>query len=153
MTESSTGLSTESSTGTSRESSTESLGGSSTGSPHQRNLMRTLASIVLGVETVIVFLASLVMGGLGAVPPTVALVGGVTLCLALVVTVSFLRYRWAYTIGWILQGVLVFMGFLNPAMLLVGAVFAGLWTYSMVRGTRIDRRAEAIQTTAPTTLT
>ncbi|MCU1636375.1 MAG: hypothetical protein JWQ68_1614 [Cryobacterium sp.] len=103
-------------------------------------MKRTLASIVLGFEVIVVFLAALVMFGLGALPPVVALVGGVVMCLLLLATVALLRFPAAYLAGWILQGVLVLSGFFNPAMFFIGAMFAGMWIYCMVTGDRIDRQ-------------
>lgn len=105
-----------------------------------RSVKRTLASIVLGFEVIVVFLAALVMFGLGALPPVVALVGGVVMCLLLLATVALLRFPAAYLAGWILQGVLVLSGFFNPAMFFIGAMFAGMWIYCMVTGDRIDRQ-------------
>lgn len=107
-----------------------------------RSVKRSLASIVLGFETIVVFLASLVFYGLGALPPAVALGGGAALVAVLLATIGLLRYPWAYVIGWILQVLLIATGFLNPVMFVVGALFAGMWIYSMVTGTRIDKQKE-----------
>lgn len=107
-----------------------------------RSVKRSLASIVLGFETVVVFLAALVTFGLGSVPPAVALGGGVVLCLALVALIGLLRFPWAYPAGWALQAVIVATGFITPAMFFVGALFAAMWTYCMINGTKIDHQKE-----------
>ncbi len=107
-----------------------------------RSVKRSLGSIVLGFETIVVFLASLVFYGLGALPPVVALGGGAVLVAVLLATIALLRFPWAYVIGWILQVLLVASGFLNPVMFVIGALFAGMWVYSMVTGTRIDKQKE-----------
>ena len=111
-----------------------------------RSIRQSLASIVLGFETIIVFLAALVIWGLAptengslGLPPWVALVAGGVLIVGLVVTIGLLRYPWGFTLGWVLQGLIIASGFLNPAMFFVGILFGGLWWYCMVAGARIDR--------------
>jgi Protein of unknown function (DUF4233) len=111
-----------------------------------RSLRRTLASIVLAFEVIVVFLAALVIWGLAptengswGLPPWVALAAGGVLILALVATIGLLRHPWGYTVGWILQALIIAAGFLNPAMFFVGALFGGMWWYGMVVGARIDR--------------
>ena len=107
-----------------------------------RSVKRSLASIVLGFETIVVFLAALVIFGLGTLPWALVLGGGAALCLALVAVIGLLRFKWAYLIGWILQAIIVATGFLNPVMFFVGALFAAMWTYCMISGTRIDHQKE-----------
>ncbi|TFD40661.1 DUF4233 domain-containing protein [Cryobacterium sp. TMT1-2-1] len=107
-----------------------------------RSVRRTLASIVLGFEVFVVGLAALVMFGLGQLPPAVALGGGAALCLAMVALIALLRYSWAYPLGWVLQAGLVATGFLNPAMFFVGAMFAAMWAYCMIIGTKLDHQKE-----------
>ncbi|HYI32654.1 MAG TPA: DUF4233 domain-containing protein [Glaciibacter sp.] len=107
-----------------------------------RSVKRSLASIVLGFETIVVFLAALVFYGLGSLPPVVALGGGAALVAVFIATIVLLRFPWAYVIGWILQILLVATGFLNPVMFVIGGLFAGMWVYSMVTGTRIDKQKE-----------
>ncbi|TFB46566.1 DUF4233 domain-containing protein [Cryobacterium tagatosivorans] len=107
-----------------------------------RSVKRTLATIVLGFEIFVVALAALVMFGLDQLPPAVALGGGAALCLAMVALIWLLRFDWAYALGWALQAGLVATGFLNPAMFFVGAMFAAMWTYCMITGTRIDHQKE-----------
>ena len=109
-------------------------------SPRRSSVRRSLASIVLGFELVVVFLATLVIFGLSDLPAWLTLGGGALLCLIMVATLGLLRHSWAYVIGWIVQVVIVATGFLNPAMFVVGALFAGMWTYCMITGTRIDRQ-------------
>jgi hypothetical protein len=107
-----------------------------------RSVKRSLASIVLGFETIVVFLAALVLFGLGTLQPVVALGGGAGLIVVLLATIALLRFRWAYVIGWILQALIVASGIYNPVMFVVGILFAGMWVYSMVTGTRIDKQKE-----------
>ena len=108
--------------------------------PAPRSVKRTLATIVLGFEVIVVALAALVIFGLGALPPWLALGGGAALGLAMVGVLALLRYEWAYVAGWILQLIMVAAGFLNPAMFFVGGIFAAMWAYCMIAGSRIDNQ-------------
>lgn len=107
-----------------------------------RSVKRSLGSIVLGFETIVVFLAALVFYGLGALPPAIALGGGAVLVVVFIATIALLRFPWAYVIGWILQVIMIASGILNPVMFVVGALFGGMWVYSMITGTRIDKQKE-----------
>jgi len=104
------------------------------------SVRRSLASIVLGFELVVVFLGTLVVFGLSDLPAWVTLGGGAVLCLIMVATLGLLRYNWAYAIGWGVQVVVLATGFLTPAMFFVGALFTGMWAYCMITGARIDRQ-------------
>lgn len=109
------------------------------------SVKRSLASIVLGFELVVIFLAALVIAfGPGAVlPPWVMLTVGGIVCLLAIATIGLLNHEWAYVLGWIVQGLVVLSGFFNPAMFFIGALFAGMWAYSMVTGARLDRQKAA----------
>ncbi|QHC68503.1 DUF4233 domain-containing protein [Rathayibacter sp. VKM Ac-2759] len=103
-----------------------------------RTVRESLGSIVLGFETVIVFLATLVAFGLKAADPVVVLVGGGVVCLAMVATLGLLNRPVGFRIGWALQFVIVASGLIVPIMFVIGAAFVALWTYCMVTGTRLD---------------
>ncbi|WP_448004728.1 DUF4233 domain-containing protein [Agromyces bauzanensis] len=114
--------------------------------PAPRSARRTLGSIVLGFEVIVVFLAALVIWGLAPtenstwdLPPWVALAAGGVLILGLVITIGLLRFSWGYIVGWVLQVLIIAAGVLNPAMIIVGALFGGMWWYGMIAGARIDR--------------
>ncbi|MFO7689154.1 MAG: DUF4233 domain-containing protein [Cryobacterium sp.] len=107
-----------------------------------RSVKRSLASIVLGFESIVVFLGAMVAFGLGAAPPAIALGGGAALCLLFVAVIGLLRFPWSYPLGWALQAIVIATGFLVPAMFFVGALFAAMWTYSMIQGTRLDNQKE-----------
>lgn len=111
-----------------------------------RSVRRTLASIVLAFEVVVVFLAALVIwglsreeGGILELPEWAPLAGGGLVILGLVIAMGSLRHEWAYRLGWALQAIIFATGLLNPAMFVVGAIFGGMWVYCMVVGGRIDR--------------
>jgi hypothetical protein len=121
-----------------------------TPAPAPRSLRRSLASIVLAFETIVVFLAALVIWGLSrgteglfGLPEWAPLLVGGIVILGLVVTMALLRYEWAYLLGWALQVLILLSGLVNPAMYVVGAVFGGMWAYCMIVGGRIDREGAA----------
>lgn len=112
--------------------------------PAPRSIKRSLASIVLGFELIVVFLAALVnyglpTAGLISIGPVAALVSGGVVCLLIVITLGLLRHPFAYVLGWIVQALILLAGLLNPGMFFVGAIFAAMWTYAMISGGRIDR--------------
>ncbi|MBO0984822.1 DUF4233 domain-containing protein [Rathayibacter sp. SD072] len=117
-----------------------------------RTVRESLASIVLGFEVVIVFLATLVAFGLKVGDPVVVLVGGGVVCLAMLATLRLLDRPLGIRIGWVLQFVIVASGLLVPIMFVIGAAFVALWTYCIVTGTRLDAQARppAAGTTDPT---
>ncbi|SKB01517.1 Protein of unknown function [Agreia bicolorata] len=113
------------------------------------SVRRSLGSIVLGFESVVMFLAALVAFGLKALPALPALGGGALLCVGLVAGAGLLRFRWGYAFGWVLQAAIIASAFLVPVMWIVGVLFVGLWTYCMVVGARIDREKAAAAAVQP----
>jgi hypothetical protein len=103
--------------------------------------------VVLGFESIIVFLGGLVVFGLRALPdgiePWWGVVGGVVLALLMVVAAGMLRHRGAIAAGWALQVVLLLGGFLVPALALVALIFGGMWAYATIKGAALDRRNAA----------
>ncbi|WP_244857629.1 DUF4233 domain-containing protein [Agromyces archimandritae] len=113
-----------------------------------RSAVASLGAIVLVFEMLVVFLAALVIWGLapapfgdGGIPSWVALAGGGVFLVLMVVTMRLLPRSSAIILGWVLQGLLVLAGFLNPALFVVGALFGGMWWYCMVTGARLDRQS------------
>ncbi|GGR25228.1 MULTISPECIES: DUF4233 domain-containing protein [Agromyces] len=114
------------------------------------SVRRSLASIVLGFETIVVFLAALVLWGLTppeggpfGLPAWAALVTGGVILVGLVAAIGGLRAGWGYGVGWAIQALIILAGLVNPAMYFVGALFGGMWWYCMVTGARIDRQRAA----------
>ena len=110
----------------------------------QRGAQESLGAVVLGFESVIVFLGGLVVFGTRAVPagiePWWGIVGGALLALAMAATAGLLRHRWAIIVGWALQVVLALGAFLAPALLFVALVFGGMWAYATIKGAALDRQ-------------
>lgn len=123
-----------------------------------RSLSETLLSITLGLEAGMMFFAAMVVFGLDRFDPDwLALVYGAIAILVLVVVSRLQRFPAAVAVGAVLQLAIIAIGFLEPAMFLVGAVFAALWIYCFVRGRHIDAqkaawlagRATASESSAP----
>ncbi|MGW7685171.1 DUF4233 domain-containing protein [Kribbella sp. NPDC054772] len=116
--------------------------------------MRSLASIVLAFESVVLALVTPVMISVAGVRPAVA----VAVCLGLfflaLVACGLLRFRVGYVLGWIVQVGAVGLGFVVPAMFVLGAAFAGFWIAAIVLGRRIEeakKAHEALGSAAPNT--
>ncbi|MEA9986861.1 MULTISPECIES: DUF4233 domain-containing protein [Subtercola] len=105
----------------------------------QRTVRESLASIVLGFESVIMFLATLAIFGLKALPWPVALGGGAALCVLLLATIPLLNRPLGIALGWALQIIILASALLVPLMLIVALLFGGMWVFCMIRGSRIDR--------------
>jgi hypothetical protein len=108
----------------------------------QRSVTELLTSVVLGFESVAIFLAALVMFGLKSLPPLVALVGGWSLALIMLLNVALLRWRIGIIIGSALQIVVIALGFVQGAMFFVGILFAGIWAFALIAGARLERKGQ-----------
>lgn len=112
-----------------------------------RGARESLASVVLGFESIIVFLGGLVVFGLGALPDGVpnwwGIVGGTVLALAMLLTVGVLRRPWGIGLGWGLQLVVALGAFLVPALGVVALVFGAMYAYATIKGGELDRRNAA----------
>lgn len=115
----------------------------------ERGVTESLLSIVLVLEAAVMFFATLAIRGLSDIPDHVVLVAGFAFLVLLVVVALLQRFAWGVVLGGALQVVLVATGFLHPFMFLIGAVFATLWVWCLVRARRIEesRRnaAEGVQ--------
>jgi hypothetical protein len=109
-----------------------------------RGAQESLASVVLGFESIVVFLGGLVVFGLGALPDSVSdawgIAGGSVLALLMVFTVPVLRHTWGIAVGWALQAVLAAGAFLVPALGIVALVFGAMYAYATIKGGELDRR-------------
>ncbi|MEO5535298.1 MAG: DUF4233 domain-containing protein [Pseudolysinimonas sp.] len=104
----------------------------------ERGVAESLLSIVLVLEAAVLFFATLAIRGLTALP-TGVVIGGGAVFLVLLVAVSLVqRYPWGIAIGGVLQVAYVALGFLHPFMFVIGAVFAGMWVWCLVRARRIE---------------
>lgn len=119
-----------------------------------RGAAESLGSIVLGFESVIVFLAGLVVFGLGVLPEGIpdwwGVVGGVVLAVLMILVAGLLRHRWAIIAGWVLQFALLAGGLLEPAIAVVALVFGAMWGYATIKGASLDRRNARLAAEAAT---
>lgn len=110
----------------------------------ERSLVETLLSIVLVLEAIMLFFASLVIFGLDRLDPDwSALVYGGILMAVLAAAAGVQRWAWGVWFGAALQLVIIAIGFVEPAMFFVGAGFAAMWVYCYVRGRQIDAQKVA----------
>lgn len=110
----------------------------------RRGAAESLGQIVLAFESVIVFLAGLVVYGLKSLPAGIAdwwgIVGGAVVGMLMIVVCGLLRYRAGIVLGWVLQAVVAASAVFVPAILLVFAVFCAMWAYATIKGAALDRR-------------
>ncbi|MFF2485069.1 DUF4233 domain-containing protein [Microbacterium sp. NPDC058062] len=109
-----------------------------------RGAAESLATIVLGFESIVVFLGGLVVYGLKAlpasVPPWWGIVAGAGLAVLMILTTRVVRYRWGIVLGWVLQVVVLLGAFLVPALAIVALIFGGMYGYATIKGAALDRR-------------
>jgi Protein of unknown function (DUF4233) len=110
----------------------------------EHSATESLLSIVLGLEAVLLFFATLVVFGLRSVEPAIALSIGGALILLLAVTSRLQKYWWGPWLGWLLQAVLVATGLVIALMFVIGAGFAALYAYCFFRGRALDRARTAM---------
>ncbi|TWD82770.1 uncharacterized protein DUF4233 [Kribbella amoyensis] len=107
--------------------------------------MRSLASIVLGFESIVLALATIVMISVAGVDPSTALPLCLGLAVLAVVAAGLLRNRVGYALGWIVQVGAIGLGFVVPVMFVLGLAFGGFWVAAIVLGRRIDEAKAAQQ--------
>ncbi len=105
--------------------------------------MRSLASIVLGFEFLVLALVTPVMISVADVKPSTALPLCLGLAVLALVAAGLLRNQVGYVLGWIVQVGSVGLGFVVPVMFVLGIAFAGFWVASIVLGRRIDEAKAA----------
>lgn len=108
-------------------------------------LTARLGAVILGFESIIMFLGGLFIFGMKLTPDGIApwwgIVVGIVMTIAMIVTAGLCRFQFGIIIGWILQLVVLAGGFLNLAFVVVAAVFGGLWAYAMITSARFARQA------------
>ena len=109
----------------------------------ERGVVESLLSIVLALEAAVVFFATLAIRGLSGIPEHIVLLAGAAFLVLLVVVSGLQRYGWGVVLGGVLQVVFVATGVLHPFMFVIGAVFAGLWVWCLVRARRIESSRQA----------
>ena len=102
---------------------------------------RSLASIVLGFELIVVVLIGLTLYGLGTLEPReLGLYLGGGLAVVIILGLALMRRgQLGIRIGWVVHGLMLATAFLLPMALIVGILFTALWVYCMVKGSQMDR--------------
>lgn len=108
----------------------------------QRSIKVMFTSMVLSLEALVAFFATLAIFGHHFNDPTwvkvVIWVLGLALAAALLVTPAFLKKPWGYHLGYVAQVLLVLTGFALPSMFFVGGAFAVAYWYAVTRGAKLD---------------
>jgi hypothetical protein len=105
----------------------------------ERGVAETLLSVVLVLEAAVFFFATLAIAGLSGIPTPIVIAGGSGFIVLLIVVAMVQRYRWGVVLGGVVQVVYIATGFLHPFMFVIGAVFAAMWIWCLVRARRIER--------------
>lgn len=105
----------------------------------ERGVTESLLSIVLVLEAAVMFFATLAINGLSDLPTEWVIGGGAAFLVLLVVVAMLQRYRWGVVLGGVLQVAFIATGVLHPFMFVIGAAFAALWVWCLVRARRIER--------------
>ncbi|MEV4688453.1 DUF4233 domain-containing protein [Microbacterium sp. LWH3-1.2] len=109
-----------------------------------RGAAESLATIVLGFESIVVFLGGLVVYGLKALPASIepwsGIVAGAVLAALMIATTRLVRYRWGIALGWVLQAIVLLGALLVPALAIVALIFGGMYGYATIKGAALDRR-------------
>ena len=112
-----------------------------------RPLPEKVGSVVLGFESIVVFLAGLVIYGLGALdgrlPDWWGIVAGAVMFVVTLAASGTLRWAWGRILGWAIQLVVALGAFFVPSILLITIVFGALYAYAMIGGSKIERRVQA----------
>jgi hypothetical protein len=105
--------------------------------------MRSLASIVLGFESLVLALVTPVMISIANVRPAVALPVCLGLAVLALLATGLLRNQVGYALGSVVQVGAVGLGFVVPVMFVLGLAFAAFWVMAIVLGRRIEAAKQA----------
>lgn len=116
-------------------------------------MTRRFAGMVVGSETLVVFLGALVAWAIAKAQHNTAhtsyLVVGLVLAILCVVAAGTLRRPWGVTLGWVVQIATVLAGAVLPVMFIVGLMFLALWVTALVQGRKMDALTTDYQEQSP----
>lgn len=106
-----------------------------------QSTQKSLATIVLGFEVIVIFLAGLTVFGLKLTsPPSVAILFTVIVLALDIIAIGIMRRGKAgITLGWILHGIYFIPVFVLVPIGLLALIFGALWVFAMVKGKEVDR--------------
>ena len=97
-----------------------------------------MCASVLAFEAIVLGLTTPVMITVVDVEKPAALAVGLGLMAAALAIAALLRFRWAYVLGSLLQVAAVALGFVVPAMFVLGLLFAAAWVMALLLGRRVE---------------
>ncbi|GAA1020783.1 membrane protein [Acrocarpospora pleiomorpha] len=100
--------------------------------------MRRLGATVLGMEAIVVALATPVAITIQNVEPSLAATIGIGMAVLCVIVAGLLRYPAAFIAGTLLQILAIATGFLVSTMFFLGAIFAALWITAIFVARRVE---------------
>jgi hypothetical protein len=107
--------------------------------------VRSLASIVLAFESIVLALVTPVMISVADIRPAVAVPVCIGLAVLAIVAAGLLRFQAGYVLGSAVQVGAVGLGFVVSVMFVLGAFFAAFWVAAIVLGRRIEQAKKAHQ--------
>ncbi len=108
-----------------------------------RSPRRMMCASVLGLESIVLALSSIVLITIENVGPSKALATSLGLAAAALLIAGLLRLEAAYYAGFALQVGALAIGIVAPAMIVLGLAFGALWTTAYVLGRKIEREQAA----------
>jgi hypothetical protein len=108
--------------------------------------MRMLASSVLVMEFFVMGFALLL--AMKDHSSSVLIVGGV-IAVSCLLAPGFLKTKFGWVLGWMLQVAMLAYGFAVTSMFLVGAIFLGLWVAAIVVGKKGEAARAALLAAGP----
>lgn len=112
-------------------------------SEQQRSPRRGMCAAVLSLEAITLGLTTPVMISVAGVDTATALWIGLGLAVSCILLAGMLRREWAYSLGWLIQGAAIGLGFVIPLMFVLGGIFALLWGSAYFLGVKIERERAA----------
>jgi hypothetical protein len=94
--------------------------------------------MVLAFESFVVFFGTLVAFGLKVADAATVWTFGLIFATVLILMPGYLGRKYSYTLGSLLQVLLLVVSFYVPWMLLISIIFVGFWGWAMIAGTTID---------------
>ncbi|GAA1161704.1 DUF4233 domain-containing protein [Nocardioides aquiterrae] len=108
-----------------------------------RSPRRGMCAAVLSLEAITLGLTTPVLISIAGVDTSTALWVGLGLAVACLLLAGLLRAEWAYSLGWVIQGAAIGLGFVIPMMFVLGVIFALLWGSAYFLGRKIERERAA----------
>lgn len=103
-----------------------------------RSPRRMMCASVLFFECIVLGLVTPVLISVEDMDTSTALVVGLGLAGAALLIAGMLRAEWAYWLGFVLQVAALALGFVVPAMFVLGGIFGALYATAYLLGRKIE---------------